>query len=209
MFCGIPRGKNKNTNQTKMGRGGARTKQTARPSNGGKAPRKQLKLATYGDFKGGAVGTTPTTPTTPTKTTTKIPTIPTTPTTPTTPTLAGEVEGDTTASVSSEPNNKRRRLNKQPESDIGDAFGKLTQLWRKHQKEMKQKIYECAVIVDKTMTPAALSNADYCRSVSVIKEKLKEIKHNSEINTLVKETTKSWKYKYKAINNMRKCDQQQ
>ena len=197
-FCGIPRGKNKNTNQTKMGRGGARTKQTARPSNGGKAPRKQLKLATYGDFKGGVVGTTPTTPTK----TTKIPTTPT-------PTPAGEVEGDTTASVNGEPNNKRRRLNKQPESDIGDAFGKLTQLWRKHQKEMKQKIYECAVIVDKTMTPAALSNADYCRSVSVLKEKLKEIKHNSEISTLVKETTKSWKYKYKAINNMRKCDQQQ
>ena len=66
---------------------------------------------------------------------------------------------------------------------------------------MKQKIYECAVLVDKTMTPAALSNADYCRSASVLKEKLKEIKHNSEISTLVKETAKSWKDKYKAINN--------
>ena len=73
---------------------------------------------------------------------------------------------------------------------------------------MKQEISGCAAFVDQTITPAALSNADYCRSVSVLKEKLKEIKHYSEINTLVKETTKSWKYKYKARNNMRKCDQQ-
>ena len=37
-----------------MGRGGARTKQTARRSTGGKAPRKQL--STYADFMGGSEG---------------------------------------------------------------------------------------------------------------------------------------------------------
>ena len=82
---------------------------------------------------------------------------------------------------------------------INNASGKLTELWCIQQKEMKQEINGCAAFVDQTITPAALSNAAYYRGLSVLKAQLKEIKQNRDISTLVKETIKTWKDKYKTI----------
>ena len=180
-----------------MGRGGARTKQTARKSTGGKAPRKQLaatkRLATMGDF---VVG--------PNKNKNKRRR------------FKQDGDGDFSAEPELEPeleseSEPEPESESEPESEpeanrgsdiaagIENASGKLTELWCIHQKEMKQEISECAAFVDQTITPAALSNADYYRGLSVLKAQLKEIEQNRDISTLVKETIKTWKDKYKTI----------
>ena len=47
------------------------------------------------------------------------------------------------------------------------------------------------------MTPAALSNADNYRGLSVLKPQQKEIKQNRDTSTLVKKTIKTGNDKYK------------